>query len=106
MQSCMELETYYSSFHAADFQEINELEFALLEAIKYLSQTTHIPRRETRALIEQIKSSMGESALCLSGGVTMAFYHFGVVRALLDADSLPKIISGTSAGAMVASWIG
>ncbi len=35
----------------------------------------------------------------------MGHYHWGVVRALLDENLLPRIISGTSAGAVVASVI-
>ena len=31
------------------------------------------------------------------------YYHFGVVRALLDADLLPKVVTGTSGGALVAA---
>jgi hypothetical protein len=35
----------------------------------------------------------------------MGHYHWGVVHALLHEDLLPNIISGTSAGAVVASFI-
>jgi len=48
--------------------------------------------------------ALGRSALCLSGGGSFGYFHFGVVRALLNANCLPQIISGTSAGAMVAAW--
>jgi predicted acylesterase/phospholipase RssA len=41
--------------------------------------------------------------LCLSGGATFAYYHLGVVKALLDADLLPDVITGTSGGALVAA---
>lgn len=44
-------------------------------------------------------------ALALSGGASFGYYHFGVVRALLDANLLPKIITGTSAGALVACLV-
>ena len=35
----------------------------------------------------------------------MSLFHFGVVKALYEEGLLPKIISGTSAGAIVASCI-
>ena len=31
--------------------------------------------------------------------------HFGVVKAFLDADLLPRVISGTSAGGLVAALV-
>jgi len=48
----------------------------------------------------------GRSALMLSGGGVLGFYHLGVVRALLDEGLLPKVISGSSAGALVAGVVG
>ena len=35
----------------------------------------------------------------------MGYYHYGVVKALLENDMLPKIISGTSAGAAIAAMV-
>jgi hypothetical protein len=35
----------------------------------------------------------------------MPFVSFGVVRALLDANLLPRVIAGTSAGALVAALV-
>lgn len=51
--------------------------------------------------------SYGCTALHLDGG-TSAFFgltHLGVVKALSDQDLLPKIISGTSIGALIAALI-
>lgn len=53
---------------------------------------------------EKCLEGYGHSALCLSGGGGMGYYHFGIIKALLEIDLLPKIISGASAGAMVASF--
>lgn len=33
------------------------------------------------------------------------YYHFGVVKAHLDADLLPTVITGTSGGALVAAFV-
>ena len=33
----------------------------------------------------------------------MGMYHIGVVQALIEADCLPKIIAGSSAGSIIAS---
>lgn len=48
----------------------------------------------------------GRSALMLSGGGVLGFYHLGVVRTLLEQGLLPRVISGSSAGSLVAGVIG
>lgn len=50
-------------------------------------------------------ANFGRTALCLSGGASFAYYHFGVVKALLEEDLLPDVITGTSGGALVAGLI-
>jgi TAG lipase/steryl ester hydrolase/phospholipase A2/LPA acyltransferase len=48
----------------------------------------------------------GRSALMLSGGGVLGFYHLGVVKSLLDEGLLPRVISGASAGSLVAGVLG
>ncbi|KAL2868803.1 patatin-like phospholipase domain-containing protein [Aspergillus lucknowensis] len=55
---------------------------------------------------KHLDTNFGRTALCLSGGATFAYYHFGIVRALLDNEVLPSIITGTSGGALVAALVG
>ncbi len=45
----------------------------------------------------------GRSALMLSGGAVLGFFHAGVVKALFEQDLLPDIISGSSAGSIIAA---
>jgi TAG lipase/steryl ester hydrolase/phospholipase A2/LPA acyltransferase len=49
--------------------------------------------------------ALGHTALCLSGGGALAMHHMGVVRALLEMKMLPRVISGTSGGAIVAGFL-
>ena len=42
----------------------------------------------------------------LSGGGVLGFYHLGVVKTLLDEGLLPRVISGSSAGSLVAGTLG
>lgn len=48
----------------------------------------------------------GRSALMLSGGGVLGFYHLGVVKSLLEQDLLPRVISGSSAGSIMAGVLG
>lgn len=53
--------------------------------------------------IKAARQSFGNSALMLSGGGTLGMCHIGVVKCLLDAGLLPKVVCGASAGSIVAS---
>eukprot|EP00128_Syssomonas_multiformis_P011041 Colp12_sorted_trinity150504_noHs@30816 len=54
---------------------------------------------------EQSLRQLGTTALCLSGGGSLAMYHMGVVRALVETGCMPKVISGASGGALVAGML-
>ena len=48
----------------------------------------------------------GRTALMLSGGASLGMFHFGVIKALVDAELLPRVISGSSAGSIIAGIVG
>ncbi len=70
-----------------------------------LAATKQLDPEEKRTLFKRMHTNFGRTALCLSGGATFAYYHFGVVKALLDANLLPDVITGTSGGALVAALV-
>lgn len=57
------------------------------------------------AFLKRARAEYGRTALCLSGGAMMGLYHFGHVLGLMETDSLPNIISGTSAGSVIGAII-
>ena len=68
-----------------------------------LAKTKQLSAEEKRATFKHMYTNFGRTALCLSGGASFAYYHFGVVKALLEADLLPDVITGTSGGALIAA---
>mmetsp|Transcript_28256 Transcript_28256/g.45768 ORF Transcript_28256/g.45768 Transcript_28256/m.45768 type:complete len:904 (+) Transcript_28256:140-2851(+) len=70
------------------------------------STTTTTTVKERITALTRMQRTIGHTALCLSGGGSLALYHFGVVKCLLDLGLLPKVVSGSSGGAIVAAWIG
>ena len=68
-----------------------------------LRDTQQLTRDSKRTMFKHLSTNFGRTALCLSGGATFAYYHFGVVKALLDAALLPEVITGTSGGALIAA---
>lgn len=60
---------------------------------------------ETLKFLVTLRLSLGRTALCLSGGGSLAMYHMGIVRVLIEQQCLPRVISGTSGGSIVAGII-
>lgn len=60
---------------------------------------------ERLEVLQETIRAYGRTALMLSGGASLGMYHTGVIRALFKADLLPQIISGSSAGSIIASII-
>lgn len=64
-----------------------------------------LQREQVKTFLKRARASYGRTALCLSGGAMMGCYHFGHVIALLEENVLPHIISGTSAGSVIAAML-
>ncbi|EHK41439.1 uncharacterized protein TrAtP1_004912 [Trichoderma atroviride] len=75
------------------------------KSLRFLLNTDQLEADEKRILFKHMHANYGRTALCLSGGATFAYYHVGVVKAMLDADLLPDVITGTSGGALIAGLV-
>ena len=81
---------------------------ATLEALLDVSAKAKCDGEESRYILEQLLSTrqaFGRSALLLSGGATFGMNHIGVLKTLFEANLLPRIISGASAGSIVCSVV-
>eukprot|EP00292_Cryptomonas_paramecium_P004922 CAMPEP_0113701832 /NCGR_PEP_ID=MMETSP0038_2-20120614/24813_1 /TAXON_ID=2898 /ORGANISM="Cryptomonas paramecium" /LENGTH=513 /DNA_ID=CAMNT_0000625807 /DNA_START=203 /DNA_END=1741 /DNA_ORIENTATION=- /assembly_acc=CAM_ASM_000170 len=57
------------------------------------------------AFFTESRHALGKTALLLSGGASLGMNHFGVLKTLFQHDLLPRIVSGSSVGAIVAGII-
>lgn len=60
----------------------------------------------TRSSARRLHSTATPSALLLSGGGNLSFFHLGVIKVLREQGLLPRILSGASAGSMIAALVG
>ncbi|KAI7946083.1 hypothetical protein MJO29_012471 [Puccinia striiformis f. sp. tritici] len=95
----------YSQTHLGTKTLIENYVDEVEKSLVYIRETSRISPQEKAIFFRRTAKSLGTTALCLSGGATFGFYHFGVLRALLDAGLMPTVITGTSAGALVASFL-
>ena len=93
-------ETYYGTKDLVqDFVE------QVQQSLKTVLESNKITKEDKQLFFKHLDTNYGRTALCLSGGATFAYYHFGVAKALLETGNLPQIITGTSGGALVAALV-
>ncbi|WP_116365429.1 DUF3336 domain-containing protein [Parahaliea mediterranea] len=80
---------------------------AINDALLHLaSDHTALPLSQRLEFFRRASHCYGRSALMLSGGGTLGYFHFGVLKALIEQALCPVVISGASAGAFVAAIVG
>ena len=95
-------------FHIAQKKDL--IEQYVDEVVYHLNYLAENPvaglNEEDRAdMFVQIREGFGRSALLLSGGAGLGMHHFGVIKTMHEAGLLPRIISGSSAGALVGALV-
>ena len=98
----------YGRAHVGTKRLIEDFVDEVCDSLEYLCDANleHLSNDAKLALFEDILKSFGQPALQLSGGATLGMFHVGVCKALDDQGLLPSVISGSSAGSLVASMIG
>jgi TAG lipase/steryl ester hydrolase/phospholipase A2/LPA acyltransferase len=66
------------------------------------SDVEALPPMRKRIFLKRAARSFGRSALLLSGGASLGLFHIGVLRELEAHGILPRVITGSSAGSIVA----
>ncbi|AYA04471.1 DUF3336 domain-containing protein [Acinetobacter sp. WCHAc010034] len=62
--------------------------------------------QEKIAFFKQSQKAFGQPALMFSGGATLGLFHTGVCKALMEQDLMPKVLSGSSSGAIMTAMLG
>ncbi|ODV84370.1 hypothetical protein CANARDRAFT_201228 [[Candida] arabinofermentans NRRL YB-2248] len=90
--------TYYGTKNL-----IVEYNNEVVTSLNSITESTSIPIETKKNFFKTISRSFGKTALALSGGASFCYNHYGVLKALLDNDLLPNIISGTSGGGVISA---
>ncbi|KAI9042642.1 putative Patatin family phospholipase [Aspergillus affinis] len=99
----------YSHSHAGTKLLIDRYITEAVETISTLAELSGKDRcdgLELRYILDQLlaaRQAFGRSALLFSGGGTFGMNHIGVLKSLWQANLLPRIMSGASAGSIVCS---
>lgn len=83
---------------------IEELSGAL-EQLADVDEET-IPMAERLEFFRRASHCFGRTAMMFSGGGALGLFHVGVSKALVEQGLLPNVISGASAGSIIAAILG
>lgn len=80
----------------------------VVSALQYLGnrRVKKVSDREKLQFFDRAAHCFGRSAFVMSGAGTLLYFHLGVVKALWEQRLLPRVISGSSGGALVAALVG
>eukprot|EP01084_Bolivina_argentea_P176116 304826_1 len=78
----------------------------ICQSLHYIanSEDKSISLEEKIVYFQELRHVLGRTALCLSGGGALGYYHWGVVLSMAENNLLPKIITGASAGSVIAAF--
>jgi len=79
----------------------------IIQALNLLATLPDQPAEKRLELFLSLSKLYGHNALLLSGGAGFCGYHWGLAKTLVDNDMLStiKVISGTSAGSLIAAHL-
>ncbi|WPK23475.1 hypothetical protein PUMCH_000716 [Australozyma saopauloensis] len=95
----------YRHSHVGTKRLIEEYIEECQQSLHYLVNDAgvNLEDRYLLGMLIQTRKNIGRTALVLSGGSTFGVSHIGVLIALLENNLLPRVISGSSAGSIIAS---
>ncbi|MBK9623429.1 MAG: DUF3336 domain-containing protein [Rhodocyclaceae bacterium] len=98
----------YRHTHVGTKYLIDDYTTEVVSLLNYLCDhdIPELPYAQKMLFFRHTGQSYGRSALMLSGGANMGMFHMGVIKALREHKLLPRVISGSSAGAVMASLLG
>ncbi len=80
----------------------------IVEALRHIADCSEseVSRAEKVDFFRRASHCYGRSALMLSGGAGLIYFHHGVVQTLAEENALPSVLSGASAGSWLCAQIG
>jgi predicted acylesterase/phospholipase RssA len=97
----------YQKARAGSKQLINQYLDEVTASLNLLcdSDVKSLPPSRKRRFFNRAARSFGRSAILLSGGASYGLFHIGVIEELLEQKLMPQVITGSSAGSIVAGFV-
>ncbi|CDH41608.1 hypothetical protein APICBIBUN_00557 [Acinetobacter pittii 42F] len=98
----------FAATHVGTKKLIEDYIEEVSQSLAYIASSECITfqRKEKIEFFENCERAYGQPALMFSGGATLGLFHTGVCKALIEQDLMPKVLSGSSAGAIMTGMLG
>lgn len=98
----------YNQARAGTKVLVDEYVNVIVESLHVIANASEadIPLAEKVDFFRRASHCYGRSALMLSGGAGVIYFHHGVVQTLVNENLLPNVLSGASAGSWLCAQIG
>eukprot|EP00286_Rhodomonas_abbreviata_P027808 CAMPEP_0181299412 /NCGR_PEP_ID=MMETSP1101-20121128/6329_1 /TAXON_ID=46948 /ORGANISM="Rhodomonas abbreviata, Strain Caron Lab Isolate" /LENGTH=841 /DNA_ID=CAMNT_0023404553 /DNA_START=149 /DNA_END=2675 /DNA_ORIENTATION=+ len=96
----------YNQTHVGTKRLVEEHQDELCRMLYMVCESRSVPLDKKLSFFTESRHALGKTALLLSGGASLGMYHFGVVKALFNQGLLPRVMSGSSAGAITLAIVG
>jgi hypothetical protein len=80
--------------------EIESYVRAVEAAFHHVCHCPSLPLEERLVFVKELRHAYGRTGLILSGGGSLGHWHYGINRELMLHGLLPRVLSGSSAGAI------
>ena len=94
----------YNRCYYGTKRSIEKYHNEVIKCIKtiYYADDNKITQKNKLRFFAETRHSYGHTALMLSGGASFGKFHLGLIKALYEQDLMPRIITGASAGSLLA----
>jgi len=73
--------------------------------LKLVTDELDLQVDEKLTFLQEMRHAFGRTALMLSGAGMHGAFHLGVIKGLLNHDQLPRVVAGSSVGAIVSAFV-
>lgn len=98
----------FSKSHVGTKKIIEDYIYEMTLCLDHIVQDTaaELSIDEKFEYFRHCQRAYGQPAIMFSGGATLGLFHTGVCKALMERDLMPKVLSGSSAGAIMTAMLG
>eukprot|EP01126_Amoeba_proteus_P050322 TRINITY_DN5935_c0_g1_i5.p1 TRINITY_DN5935_c0_g1~~TRINITY_DN5935_c0_g1_i5.p1 ORF type:complete len:470 (+),score=65.14 TRINITY_DN5935_c0_g1_i5:729-2138(+) len=95
----------YNRVHVGTKKLIENYIEVVVEGLDKILASDKLTLQNKFDIFWETRQAFGRSSLLLSGGAGLGMFHIGVIKALFENDMLPRVISGSSVGSIIASIV-
>ncbi|KAJ1910169.1 Lipase 5 [Tieghemiomyces parasiticus] len=95
----------YAYTHIGTKHLIDEYLDEVVQSLEFILGSVQVPLAVKYGYFSQVRQAFGRTAVLLSGGATFGLCHAGVLKCLHETHLLPRVISGSSAGSIMAAML-